>query len=989
MMMSKVSSVRSTSILHLALISLAAVSLFVGCKPRTPSPEPTIPPTLAAVEPRQITIPPSAWTTSWIGDAEEVAATVTNDTLTVSLRGKSAGVVKGTSLSAPVDFLQLLPGARVEIQLAAEGDMKLALAVRTDTYYESPAVPLTADSHDLVFDLTASTFKSDRTSWRHEDTVDATAPLSALELVLYPAAGSSARLVITRAQLLNVAPPPTRIVKPIEALDVSASPDPVPLHGRFDIAVQLSTAAMNPFDPDELRLDAIFTSPSGRRLTCPGFVFALASSPGGTDDWRIRFSPDEPGTWTWTLHAQSVTDEWVTDPLQMTCVETANPGPIRVSKADPLYFEHADGTFFYPIGHNVCWNSPEQYRDQFAKMGGSGENWSRVWIAPWNCDIEWSRKAGPYQGLGRYNLANAAKLDGIVDAAEQSGLYLQLVLHEHCRLSAKTNPEWQNNPYNKELGGPLGAPQEFFTNTEARRLARNRLRYIIARWGYSSHVMAWELFNEVDLTDDFRFDTDTAWHREMSEFIKANDPHGHLVTTSYISTPYVDTFGLASIDYAQSHVYIDDIVSEFIRLNQHFATLGKPHFIGEFGRHAADGIDAQDVEGRVLRSGLWTQFMLPSGGNAMSWWWYDHLDPHNLYDRFTALSAFAAGLDRRGMAWTQQVGRLTSNTGAARKLVALIASNTVLAYAYDPAILPWSEPQPPASTASAILTFDAIADGAWTLETWDTLQGRAVTSLTVTAAGGQLAVPFDMAGADVALRLRRADATPAAVTPHLVLDPWALQAGDKPRLAIDIPLRDPPPAIDAVLGDWGGLSSYVVDATYGRTPADNSFRFSVCHDGEHLYVMVMVRDDELVRAQTDIGSLWKDDCVEIWLDTRNDAGYFKGLPHNPGCYQLNIRPALEAGQETDHIVYRHPTLNNQTLPGVKTSSRRTADGYAIEAMIPLTTMRGTPWEAPRKIGFNISVCDADRKNGSETWNHLLWQGKNEWNAGEWSVAKLE
>ena len=263
----------------------------------------------------------------------------------------------------------------------------------------------------------------------------------------------AARLVLSHANFLNLAPQPVRVITPLTLINSSAPSDPVPLHGRFEISAQLTTAALNPFDPDQLRVDAIFTSPSGRRLTCPGFVFALAAEPGGADEWRVRFSPDEPGSWTWTLVAQAAADEVITKPASWTCADSGDPGPIRVSKADPLCFEHANGAFFYPIGHNVCWNSIEQYRDQFAKMGAAGENWSRIWLAPWTCDIEWSRKGGPYQGLGLYNLANAAKLDAIVEAAEQSGLYLQLVLHEHCRLSAKTNPEWQNNPYNKVGGG--------------------------------------------------------------------------------------------------------------------------------------------------------------------------------------------------------------------------------------------------------------------------------------------------------------------------------------------------------------------------------------------------------------------------------------------------------------------------------------------------------------------------------------------------------
>lgn len=63
---------------------------------------------------------------------------------------------------------------------------------------------------------------------------------------------------------------------------------------------------------------AIFTAPSGRARTVCGFW------DGGTD-WKIRFMPDETGTWTWEsqcsdksnkgLHGLSGTFECVENPV--------------------------------------------------------------------------------------------------------------------------------------------------------------------------------------------------------------------------------------------------------------------------------------------------------------------------------------------------------------------------------------------------------------------------------------------------------------------------------------------------------------------------------------------------------------------------------------------------------------------------------------------------------------------------------------------------
>jgi hypothetical protein len=61
-----------------------------------------------------------------------------------------------------------------------------------------------------------------------------------------------------------------------------------------------------------------------------------------------------------------------------------------------------------------------------------------------------------------------------------------------------SDAEWKISPYNKANGGPAATPTEFFTSKKAQLRYKDKLRYIIARWGYSTHIAAWELFNEID-----------------------------------------------------------------------------------------------------------------------------------------------------------------------------------------------------------------------------------------------------------------------------------------------------------------------------------------------------------------------------------------------------------------------------------------------------------------------------------------------------------
>ena len=67
----------------------------------------------------------------------------------------------------------------------------------------------------------------------------------------------------------------------------------------------------------------------------------------------------------------------------------------------------------------------------------------------------------------------------------------------------------------------------------ARALYQKRLRYLIGRYGYSPHLLAWEFFNEIDnVFGPLNGDDVVAWHRQMGQWLHAHDPYGHLVTTS-------------------------------------------------------------------------------------------------------------------------------------------------------------------------------------------------------------------------------------------------------------------------------------------------------------------------------------------------------------------------------------------------------------------------------------------------------------------------
>ncbi|MEO0974691.1 MAG: DUF5060 domain-containing protein, partial [Pseudomonadota bacterium] len=64
--------------------------------------------------------------------------------------------------------------------------------------------------------------------------------------------------------------------------------------------------APNPFL--DYRLNVEWTAPSGQTVLVPGF-FAGDGTGGSTGAiWRVRFAPDEPGTWSYTARFRSGED---------------------------------------------------------------------------------------------------------------------------------------------------------------------------------------------------------------------------------------------------------------------------------------------------------------------------------------------------------------------------------------------------------------------------------------------------------------------------------------------------------------------------------------------------------------------------------------------------------------------------------------------------------------------------------------------------------
>jgi len=556
----------------------------------------------------------------------------------------------------------------------------------------------------------------------------------------------------------------------IERLQASARR--VGQYEKFELTARIAAAFENPFDPEKIEVQAELRSPSGAVIRVPGFFYQEYErhleqgrevlKKVGQPSWKVRIAPIEVGKYRVVLTVRDKQGSARSDTLEFESVPSRNPGLVRRSQKVPTLFEFDSGKPYFPIGENICWPGPRgtwDYDDWLAALGSNGANYGRLWIGPWDCfTLERAPKnADDPLRIGFYDLANAWRLDRVLEKARENGLYLLLCLESFNSLRASEPfPFWNHCPYNAVNGGPCKKPESFFTHPVARKFFKRRLRYLVSRWGYSPNVFAWEFWNEVDIIEKYIPPQVAAWHREMAHYLRALDPWKHMITTSFArSDGDARIDGMREMVFVQTHEYGSPDVAESLPRwsRQKVEKYGKPHFVGEFGTDWRGEGEKQDATGVCLHNAIWAAALSGSAGSAMTWWWDSHVHPRNLYYHFRALSRFLRDVD-----WIREAYRPAQVEVSAAGLRAIGVSNqrSSLVWLHNRAHT-WqrvAKGETIEPVRAATLTVKGLADGQYAVEWFDTYAGRPLSRSAGVAEGGTLQVKPPEIASDIACKIR-------------------------------------------------------------------------------------------------------------------------------------------------------------------------------------------------------------------------------------------
>ncbi len=265
----------------------------------------------------------------------------------------------------------------------------------------------------------------------------------------------------------------------------------VPRWGLFEATLTSTRTSDNPLQDAELHVT--FTAPSRQTRRVQGFW-------DGGATWRVRFSPDEVGTWTYTTTARPESDRGlhartgsfhVVAPKGSTRLD--RHGPVRVSRSR-TFLEHADGTPFFWLA-DTGWN---------AAMMSTPDEWQhylRERVRQRFTAVQWVTtqwRAAPHGDrlnelafTGRDRIAINPpffqRLDAKVTALNEAGLLSAPVLL--WAIGGGSNPD---------INPGFSLPED-----QAIRLAQ----YMVARW--QGHDVVWILPGD----GDYRGEKSEKWKR--------------------------------------------------------------------------------------------------------------------------------------------------------------------------------------------------------------------------------------------------------------------------------------------------------------------------------------------------------------------------------------------------------------------------------------------------------------------------------------------
>jgi len=418
---------------------------------------------------------------------------------------------------------------------------------------------------------------------------------------------------------------------------------------KFEIWLNLQNVTYeNPFDPEEVDLYAIFQSPSGKEIQINGFYDNYEDA----DQWKIRFSPNETGTYKYQIFVENKGKKGKTDSQTFEAVISDHSGWIKPSEVNPRYFSHDDGTTFFAVGVYSPWRNNQERFDRYKEHNA---NFFAIWDIGYGGFVNGTGIIE--EELGRYNQLKCGRIDSMLTIFEQNDIKLMYAIWPHDLFSETVwAAEWDKNPFRHLID-----VADVYKDSLVWEYQKKKYRYLIARYAHSRSWGIWELINEMNGTDGWaqgRHQEAFDWVAKAQKYFTENDPYGHPMTASFsggfneyrrqlheiIDVPNLHLYPRQGWELKYPEDSLRSAMHNYAWAARRFYdNFEKPSIFGESGAEWEYFKRNDDRYCEVYHNAIWASLTNGLAGIPV-WWDYTFLTPED-WEQLSHLAGFVADID--------------------------------------------------------------------------------------------------------------------------------------------------------------------------------------------------------------------------------------------------------------------------------------------------------------------------------------------------------
>jgi len=160
-------------------------------------------------------------------------------------------------------------------------------------------------------------------------------------------------------------------------------------------------------------------------------------------------------------------------------------------------------------------------------------------------------------------------------------------------------------------------------------------------------------------------------------------------------------------------------------------------------------------------------------------------------------------------------------------------------------------------------------------------------------------------------------------------------------------------------------------------------------DDKNLYVLAQVKTKAPLRNYKTGKDIYNGDNIEIFLGFNNSDPDRQSYLETD--YQIGVSTGLVLNGKTKSKPESYCFNLNQSIDNAKITVKKTGEGYALEAAIPVSNFAGWDASEGKEIGFDVGFDDSGTEKEKDREIQMTWSGdKDGWqNPAGWGKATIK